>query len=145
MPDFDGTNYREKKGTFKLKVARVDAHIYHYGWVRPPHCMQKKRKVFHAIHAGEHSAEVLFRQQEEEFNFGNLNQFSFYQDTHPAVMQERIRLFNWADQLERRRFHQPVIRHKHDRLKYRILTFIEQNFLGGRQILCFKNYRLVSR
>ncbi len=34
IPEFDGIHYREKKGTFKLKVARVDAHIYHYGWVR---------------------------------------------------------------------------------------------------------------
>jgi len=145
IPEFDGIHYREKKGTYKLKVARVDAQIFHYGWVRPPHFMQKKRKAFATIHSGKSSAEAYFRQQEEEFDFGNLNQLSVYQDTHPAVMQERIRLFNWAGQLERRRFKQPVVRHKHERLKYRILTFIEQNFLGGRQVLCFKNYRLVSR
>jgi len=60
-------------------------------------------------------------------------------------MQERIRLFNWADQLERRRHKPAVARHKHERFKYRLLTFIEQNFLGGRQIMSFKNYRLVSR
>ncbi len=59
-------------------------------------------------------------------------------------MQERIRQFNWADQLERRR-HKAPVRHKHERLKYRILTIIEQTFFGGRQIMSFKNYRLVSR
>ncbi|HWB93947.1 MAG TPA: hypothetical protein VG605_18965 [Puia sp.] len=144
IPGFDGIHYREKRGTYKLKVARVDAYINHYGWVRPPHYMQKKRKAFITIHAGTVRAEECFRQEQDEFDFGNLNQLSIFQDTHPAVMQERIRLFNWADQLERRR-HKPPIRHKHERFKYRLLTFIEQTFLGGRQIMSFKNYRLVSR
>ena len=145
IPDFDGVQYREKKGTYKLKVARIDAQIYHYGWVRPPQYMQKKRKAFATIHSGHDKAEEYFRRQGEEFDFGNLSQLSVYHDTHPAVMQERIRLFNWSDQLERRRQSQSVIRHKHERLKYRLLTFIEQNFLGGRQIMSFKNYHLVSR
>jgi hypothetical protein len=145
IPEFDGVHYREKKGTSKLKVARVDAHIYHYGWVRPPQYMQKKRKAFATIHSGRDKAEEHFRREQEEFDFGNLSQLSVYHDTHPAVMQERIRLFNWADQLERRRHPQSIVRHKHERLKYRLLTFVEQNFMGGHQIFCFKNYHLVSR
>jgi hypothetical protein len=146
IPDFDGINYREKKGTCKLKVARVDAHIYHYGWVRPPRYMQQKRKVFATIHFGRARAEETFRQEKEEFDFGNLSQLSVYRDSHPAVMQEQIRQFNWADQLERNRRQaqtiRQTVRHRHEKLKYRLLTFIEQHFLGGRQILSFKNYRL---
>jgi len=145
IPEFDGVHYREKKGTFKLKVARVDAYINHYGWVRPPKFMQKKRKAFETIHAGLKRAEECFRKEQEEFDFGNLNSLSVYQDAHPKVMLERIRQFNWADQLERRRQKPAVVRHKHERLKYRVLTFIEQNFFAGRQIMSFKNYRLVSR
>ena len=145
IPEFDGIHYREKKGTFKLKVARVDAYIYHYGWVRPPQYMQKKRKAFATIHSGRDAAEEYFRREQDEFDFGNLSHLSFYRNTHPEVMQERIRLFNWADQLERNRHPQSLVRHKHERLKYRMLTFIEQNFLGGRQIMSFKNYHLVSR
>jgi hypothetical protein len=144
IPDFDGIHYREKKGTFKLKVARVDAYIYHYGWVRPPQYMQKKRKAFATIHSGQDAAEEHFRREEDDFDFGNLSHLSIYRDTHPAVMQERIRQFNWADQLERSRHPQSLVRHKHERLKYRLLTFIEQNFLGGRQIMSFKNYHLLS-
>jgi hypothetical protein len=105
--------------------------------------MQKKRKAFATIHSGRDKAEEYFRREQEDFDFGNLSQLSVYQERHPAIMQERIRLFNWADQLERRR--QSVVRHKHERLKYRLLTFIEQNFMGGHQIFCFKNYHLVSR
>jgi hypothetical protein len=145
IPGFDGVHYRQKEGTFKLKVARVDAHINHYGWVRPPQYMQKKRKAFEVIHRGRERAEEIFRneqrQEQEGFDFGDLSQLSVYRGTHPAVMEEKIRLFNWADQLERRRHKQPA-RHKHERFKYRLLTFIEQTFLGGRQILSFKNYRL---
>lgn len=145
IPEFDGIHYREKKGTFKLKVARVDAYINHYGWVRPPKYMQKKRKAFATIHAGIKRAEECFRKEQEEFDFGNLNSLSVYQDPHPKVMLERIRQFNWADQLERRHQKPAVARHKHERFKYRLLTFIEQNFFAGRQIMSFKNYRLVSR
>ena len=142
IPEFDGLNYRQQKGTFKLKVARVDACIYHYGWVRPPRFMQAKRMAFEAIHKGREQAEAMFREEKEEFDFGNLSQLTLYQGSHPAVMEERIRLFNWADQLEKNRRPSAVARHKHERLKYRILTFIEQHFLGGRQIFSFRNYRL---
>ncbi|HZE82718.1 MAG TPA: glycosyltransferase family 2 protein [Puia sp.] len=143
IPDFDGLNYRQKKGTYKLKVARVDAFINHYGWVRPPRYMQQKRKAFATIHFGRARAEANFRHEQEDFHFGNLNELSVFKETHPAVMQERIRLFNWADQLEqsKNKVRAQSVRHKHEKLKYRILTFIEQNFLGGRQILSFKNYR----
>ena len=145
IPDFDGVNYRQKEGTFKLKVARVDAYIFHYGWVRPPQYMQKKRRVFEGIHQGEKRAEEMLSQEGSEFDFGNMSHLSVYRHTHPAVMEERIRLFNWGDQLRRTTNQSSVARHKHERLKYRVLTFIEQTFLGGRQIMSFKNYRLARR
>jgi predicted phosphodiesterase len=146
IPDFDGVSYREKKGTYKLKVARVDAYIYHYGWVRPPQFMQKKRRVFEGIHKGEARAEEMMKSEASEFNFGNLSHLSVYRHTHPAVMEEKIRLFNWGDQLRKSTEAQSsVALHKHERLKYRVLTFIEQTFLGGRQIMSFKNYRLARR
>ena len=145
IPDFDGVNYRQKEGTFKLKVARVDAYIFHYGWVRPPQYMQKKRRVFEGIHQGEKRAEEMLSQEGSEFDFGNMSHLSIYRHTHPTVMDERIRLFNWGDQLRRTTNQSSVARHKHERLKYRVLTFIEQTFLGGRQIMSFKNYRLARR
>jgi len=137
-------------GTYKLKVARVDAYINHYGWVRPPQYMQNKRKAMEVIHRGKDVAEAQFKQEKSDFDFGDLNLLTIFKGTHPAVMQERIRLFNWSDQLERQQNHlqealkegKPVRRHKHERMKYRILTFIEQHFLGGRQLFSFKNYRL---
>ena len=140
IPNFDGISYRQKEGTYKLKVARVDAYIYHYGWVRPPHFMQSKRKAMEVIHRGQRQAEVRFSQEKAKFDYGDLSLLTVFNDTHPAVMRERMRLFNWADQLNYGR--NPANRPKHERLKYRILTFIEQHLLGGRQIFSFRNYRL---
>jgi len=140
IPNFDGISYRQKEGTYKLKVARVDAYIYHYGWVRPPHYMQSKRKAMEVIHRGQRQAEVRFSQENAKFDYGDLSLLTVFNGAHPAVMSERMRLFNWADQLNYGR--NPANRPKHERLKYRILTFIEQHLLGGRQIFSFRNYRL---
>ena len=150
IPHFDGIHYREKKGTFKLKVARVDAYINHYGWVRPPQYMQNKRKAMEVIHRGQEVAEAQFKQEKADFDYGDISLLTTFKGTHPAVMEERIRLFNWSDQLEKqqrehlemvRKNGKPLHKHKHERMKYRVLTFIEQNFLGGRQIFSFRNYR----
>jgi len=45
-------NPRQPEGTRKLKVASVDAWIYHYGWVRPPHLMQSKSRALSGLHWG---------------------------------------------------------------------------------------------
>jgi len=145
IPGFNGVNYRQKEGTFKLKVARVNAYIYHYGWVRPPHFMQKKRRVFEGIHQGEARAHEILSKESSDFDFGNMSHLSVYRHTHPAVMYERIQLFNWGHQLRQSGTASNFARHKHEKLKYRILTFIEQTFLGGRQIMSFKNYILARR
>jgi len=34
--------------------------------------------------------------------------------------------------------------HKHERFKYRLLTWIEQRLLGGRQLGGFRNYELAG-
>jgi len=145
IPNFDGVSYRQREGTHKLKVARVNAYIYHYGWVRPPQYMQKKRRVFEGIHQGQARAEEMLSKESSDFDFGNMSHLSVYRQTHPAVMNERIRLFNWGDQLRQSGNASKFALHKHERLKYRILTFIEQTFLGGRQIMAFKNYILARR
>ena len=66
IPNFDGINYRVQEGTHKLKVASVDAYIYHYGWVRPPELMQKKKKSLDTIHKGVETAEEKYKTLENE-------------------------------------------------------------------------------
>jgi hypothetical protein len=143
IPDFEGFNYRQKPGSFKLRVARADATIYHYGWVRPPHLMQQKRKSFHADYAGRATAEEEFRSQESQFDYGDLSRLPVFTKSQPAVMKNWIKRFDWAHELDIRKRQSTPTKHKHDRLKYRILTSIEQNLLGGNQLFTFKNYILV--
>jgi len=142
IPDFDGLHYRRQEGTIKLKVARIDAYINHYGWVRPPQYMQKKTKQLATIHKGAGTADNLFRSQPEEFHFGDRKLLTPYNHSSPAVMKEWISKFDWADKLNRTDIPKGTAKHKHEQFKYRFLTFVEQNLLGGKQIFSFKNYRL---
>lgn len=141
IPGFDDINYFQKKNTFKLKVATVDAEVYHYGWVRPPGLMQKKRLSFETHMQGDRKASLAFEHEPEIFNYGDLKKLNIFKETHPQVMNDFIKKFDWKDDLE---IVNKKSNHKHDKLKYRLLSYIEQNFLGGKQIGGFKNYQLLK-
>ncbi len=145
IPHFDGLNYRVQEGTHKLKAALVDAFIYHYGWVRPPEYMQKKSKAFYTSHKGRITAEKMYERQPSAFDYGPLNKLKEFKGTHPAVMKEWIEKFDWEDRLQYEGGVNPKREKRyHEKLKNRFLTFIEQNFLGGRQIFTFHNYELLK-
>jgi hypothetical protein len=143
IPNFDGKDYFQKENTYKLKVASANAAIYHYGWVRPPHLMQKKQKSFVTDLKGHEQAEAEFKNSGAEFDYGDLSKLRVFKGTHPAVMKSFMEKFNWRDKLLPRK--RTSSEHKHDKLKYRLLTFIEQNLLGGRQLWVFENYTLLKR
>jgi hypothetical protein len=147
IPSFDGVNYRIKEGTHKLKVARVDAHIYHYGWVRPPALMQKKKKSLGTIHHGAKAMDKDYAEKPAEFDYGPLGRISKFNGTHPAVMKEWIERFDWGNELNysKKEKHQNREKMSHDRLKSRILSWIEQTFLGGKTIGGFNNFILLKK
>ncbi|MEA1887956.1 MAG: hypothetical protein U9N72_12170 [Bacteroidota bacterium] len=142
IPDFDGVKYRQQNGTYKLKVARVDAYIYHYGWVRPPKIMRAKSKAFTRIHHGEQKAKEHEARNNPVFDYGDLSKLRIFKGSHPAVMQERINNFNWADQLKDNSANRPKF--KHEKLRYRFVTFLE-NKIFHRPLFEFKNYILLKR
>ncbi len=146
IPDFNGLNYRQQENTFMLKVAKVDAYIYHYGWVRPPAFMQKKNKALDTIHKGKEKAETIYKDKLMSYDYGALESIAKFSGTHPKVMEEWIEKFDWKDQLNysKKIDNRNRKKHKHERLKYRIVTFIEQNLLNGRSIGGFKNYILLK-
>lgn len=136
-------NPRQEEGHSKLTVAKVDAEIYHYGWVRPPYLMQNKKRALDSVHWGLNKAKAFYEKAENEFDFGPLNLLAEFKDTHPQVMEEMINKFNWGDKLQYsgkpNKFREP---HKHEKLPVRFLSFIEKYFRGGNQIGGFKNYKL---
>jgi hypothetical protein len=58
IPGFDGKSYLQKANTHKLKVADIDAWIYHYGWVRPPRYMKSKSIVFNSHYKEKKQADL---------------------------------------------------------------------------------------
>ena len=141
MPGFDTKDYKRKEGTSKLKVVELHARIFHYGWVRPPDFMQSKRKEFARAYRGNESAEKEHKNTKQYFDYGPLSKLKEFGETHPAVMKVWIDKFNWQDKLQYtgsisndRRLY------KHEKFKYRFLSFIENYFLGGKTIGGFRNY-----
>jgi hypothetical protein len=126
----------------KLRVVPLDAEIFHYGWVRPPRLMQTKSREMERVYHGEAVSERMFKDRPPQFDYGPLTRLANFTDTHPAVMQEWIAKMDWKDQLDYRGVSKA--RFNHDKLKYRILTFLEQKIFGGRQIGGFKNYELIK-
>ncbi|MBU0765989.1 MAG: hypothetical protein KJ607_14280 [Bacteroidetes bacterium] len=146
IPDFDGISYRKKEGTYKLKVAEVDAYVYHYGWVRPPEIMQQKSKALDTIHKGKEAAEELYSKKAEWFDYGAMYDLAEFKETHPKVMEGMIARFDWQDKLNYQKGYRPDRPlMKHEKFKSRLLTFIEHTFLGGRQLFAVKNYILIRK
>jgi len=148
IPDFDGIHYRQQEHTIKLKVAHSHARVFHYGWVRPPEVMNRKIKHFNINHKGIKVVDQLDQQHYYDggFDYGDLGKAEVYKGTHPQVMQEWIRQFNWADKL--RVGGGKIVNlntFKHEQPKYVVLSWIEKNLLGGRRLGEFKNYILVKR
>lgn len=121
----------------KIKVARVNAEIFHYGWVRPPTLMQTKKKSIGKYYGVNDTSNIT------RFDYGSLEEIPVFNETHPAVMKEWIEKMNWKDQLQYKG--RSTVRNKHERFKYRLLTFLEQKLLGGRQLGGFKNYKLIQK
>ena len=145
MPGFDGFDYYKKENTFKLNVVEIDAFIFHYGFVRPPFLMQEKRKNHNTNYAGQTSTDILFKNEDELFDYGDLSKIKVYKETHPTVMNDFIKQFNWKNQLRYKSGKGKTKLQKHEKPKYRLLTFIEQTFFNGRLLFGFKNYKRLSK
>lgn len=139
-------NPRQESGTHKLNVALIPAEIYHYGWVRPPHLMQNKRKALDSVHWGSSKAKAYYEQAPKEFDYGPMKLLGVFNDSHPAVMKDIIDKFNWGHKLyEKGLKNKYRMLHRHEKFKFKFLSLIEKIFLNGKQIGGFKNYILKKK
>jgi len=147
IPNFDNLHYRQQEGTYKLNVVEANASVYHYGWVRPPSYMKSKIKAFKTNHKGKAAIEALEKTQQNyfAFDYGVLGKLPVFKETHPAVMKEWIDRFNWGNELQYSgKRNKNRLPHKHERFRYRFVTFIEKYILFGKSIWEFKNYKLLK-
>ncbi len=109
----------------KLHVKPSGGRIFHYGWVRPPQRMTKKTHSFLTLHLGPEEANKRFPDLERPFDYGRLYGRARFTGTHPAVMRERIAAMDWEVKPGKTRM-------RHDTLRIRLLTFLENRVLGFR-------------
>ncbi len=128
------TSYRDaqgfRKNGEKLKVKPIDAFVYHYGWVKPPKLQQAKLEVFNRLW---HDEEWMKKniQQVDKFDYSQIDSLAQFKDTHPTVMQQRIKNKNWQFSFD------PTVKKRSFAL--RTLLFVEQ--ITGWRIGEYKNYK----
>jgi glycosyltransferase involved in cell wall biosynthesis len=127
-------SYRDAQGfrkgsNEKLRVKPVDAFIYHYGWVKHPETMQKKR-LFHLKWQNKEISKE--EQNTREFDYSNIESLQLFEGVHPKWILPRIRQKNW-DFKHDIAFNRLFLK---NRLKMKI-----KNYLGIE--LGYKNYRLL--
>lgn len=125
----DAQGFR-KGNNKKLRVKPVDAYMYHYGWVKEPNTMQKKRESFSRLY---HDDEWIAKNvaKADEFDYSKIDSLKPFEGTHPKVMEERLKRKNWKFDYD--------ISYNKLSLKNRFKNFMRNNFgiwIG------YKNYKL---
>jgi hypothetical protein len=83
-----------RKDGKKLKVKEISAHIFHYGWVKPPTGLNQKVRNFTQFYHDDAWLEQNVP-ADYEFDFGNAERLTRFTGTHPKVSQTRIMAQNW--------------------------------------------------
>jgi hypothetical protein len=119
----------------KLCVKKVDANIYHYGWVKPPKTSQQKAMYFHQINNPAYIASEEEKKQEFDYQ-SNIDRLDLFKGYHPAVMNKRIENVNWPFE-----FDANANRFKNMKLKHKLSHIVED--ITGYRIGEYKNYKLI--
>jgi hypothetical protein len=118
----------------KIKVKLIDAYINHYGWVKPPHGLLKKKQNFNLFYDENATTETI--PETASFDYGNADRLIYFKGTHPSVMLERIQAVNWKFDFD------PTRAARKLNFRRRLLEKIYQ--LTGIRIGEYKNYRIVK-
>ena len=78
-----------------LRVIPVQAHVHHYGWVKPPRIMQDKQVQFNKLWHSDNWVETHVVGPQEFVYEDHIRSLHRFTGTHPGPMRERIRSMNW--------------------------------------------------
>jgi hypothetical protein len=127
----DAQGFRKKNK--KIKVAPINAYVYHYGWVKSPAQMAAKQKNVSRYWNEETEGWKNYVNSNDVFNFDNFDSLKKFTGTHPRVMQKRVSEKNWDIEID--------ISVKKFKLKGRILYWFEKK--TGMRPFDFKNYKII--
>lgn len=123
----------KKENNKNLLVKKINATVYHYGWVRRPDAMQKKLEKFQKLwHDDEWIAKNV--EKADEFDYSQIDSLSHFTGAHPQVMHRRIEKMNWSFSFD------PTKRIQLSPRK-RALNWLEKRF--GIEIGKFKTYKII--
>ena len=106
--------------------------------------MTMKSKSSSTSYHGKKKSEERLKDLPVAWDYGPLDRIFKFKDTHPKIMEEWISKFDWAERLQYSgKVNENRPSHKHERLKYRMLSFVEQSLLNGRSIGGFQNFKLI--
>src|ERR1035437_1408697 len=129
-------SYRDAQGFRldgrKLKVKCIDACMYHYGWVKPPEKQQLKQYHFNRYWDNQ-EREINKETIKEPFDYTQTDSVAWFKETHPKVLQERIKKMNWKFDVD------PT--QKKLSLRFRFLHWIEKK--TGWRVGEYRNYTII--
>jgi hypothetical protein len=128
----DAQGFR-KEGN-KLLVKRVNACIYHYGWVKSPVQMKRKMKEVSRFWNQDTEEWKNYINSEDIFNFDDYDSLQKFTGTHPMAMKNRIEQQNWQVEID--------IAKKNFDFKDRLLYWFEKK--TGIRLFDFRNYQLIK-
>jgi len=129
-----------RKNGRKLRVVDCRAWIYHYGWVRHPQVMKRKKIALDSLHHDPEWVSENNPEPERPWDYGPLDRIPVFRGTHPAVMLKRIASKDWDAGDYSDPANPPD--HEHLRLSCRIHTALER--IIGRKIGGYSNWEMVK-
>jgi hypothetical protein len=128
-------SYRDAQGfriaNKKLRVKKINAFVYHYGWVRNPNAQVKKLTNFYLYWGATSVREV---EHNEMFDYmQNADSLAKFDGAHPQVMQQRIKAKNWELSVD-------VKRKNFSKKDYLLYKFEK---LTGIRLFDYKNYTVI--
>ena len=129
----DAQGFRFRDGC-KLRVKKVNACIYHYGWVKHPQVSNQKAMYF--IKIVNPGFEATAADLQKDFDYHNIDRLDLFRGTHPSAMKEKIEKVNWHFEFDT--LHKG---YRNMKFKHKISHFIED--ITGYRIGEYKNYKLI--
>ena len=131
-------SYRDAQGfrkgeNEKMQVARVNARVFHYGWVKSPPVMHHKTKDFNKLWHSDQWVKDRFEEQAAYDYKSNICSLKKFTDSHPRTMHERIAAMDWEFDYD--------IRMNKLRLKDQVKNWLNKHLNIN---LNYSNYKVIS-
>jgi hypothetical protein len=140
----DAQSFRKQNddgSLIKLNVVKSPIRVFHYGWVRPPHVMNSKKDEQDVVHY-----QTKSQKKEQNYDYGALGNIPVYKGSHPIVMDNRIDQHNWKNELNyTKKSHLNRKKFKHERFKYRLISWIENNVFQKKTIMGYSNWNILKK